>query len=186
MMTKPVLANVLLLGFLSIAISEDSAGQVAERVGNAISGENKSDYDAMFSTCGRGSSSSVYFFTAFDGLWPVPSNFVLVDAADRQLEFTDQAAPWDNILSSSILFYGPREVMENRWRSLLSLHGKRERDVCKLSIESYDSAPQFEKPVAVVSSDKEILVMVGTISKSAKAALECYTKTVYRVGSPCG
>jgi hypothetical protein len=67
------------------------------------------DYAAVLKDCGR--NGRAQFLKAIDGLWPIPSNFVLLDTSDEQLEYSDRAFPWSSVRRASVVFHGRRDFL---------------------------------------------------------------------------
>lgn len=143
------------------------------------------DYAKLLAGCGRKGAEPMSFFNAFGGQWPVPSNFVLVDAANNQIEYNDLAFPWDHVRKTSIVFFGGRALLEQRWPALFARHDGTRQQKCGLQVTRHVYVENFDAPVVVVSNDRDHLLLMGPITNAAEAALECYASTVRRKGRAC-
>jgi hypothetical protein len=156
--------------------------------GVATSGENRDsarggvgNYAALLSECGR--DGRVHFLKAFDGLWPIPSNLVLLDTSNEQQEYSDRAFPWSDVHPQSVVFHGPRDRLEARWPELLFGAGRSLPGKCGLDVRRHDTSVEFGQPVVVISGPREHVLLVGAIADAASAAMECYARTVPRTRS---
>lgn len=156
-------------GVAKLRESRDSAGG---GVGN---------YAALLSDCGR--DGRVHFLKAFDGLWPIPSNLVLLDTSNEQQEYSDRAFPWSDVHPSSVVFHGPRDRLEARWPALFFGAGRSLPGKCGLDVRRHDTSVEFGQAVVVISGPREHLLLVGAITDAASAAMECYARTVPRAGA---
>jgi hypothetical protein len=139
-------------------------------------------YASVLQECGR--DGRAQFLKAFDGLWPIPSNFVLLDTSDEQLEYSDRAFPWSSVRQASNVFHGRRERLEGRWPDLFSGAGRSQPGRCGLDVRRLDTSVEFGRVVVVISGPREHLLLVGPIAEAASSALECYALTVPR-GRSC-
>ena len=144
-------------------------------------------YSLALDDCGRKEKGGVLFFRAFGGLWPLPSTFVLLDSADRRLEYTDRAFPWNppRVRSDSSAFFGPKERLEESWPGVFSQQVQAEAGLCGVEVRRYKDSPEFGQPVVVVSSRYDHLLLVGPITESLSKAMQCFSLTKRQVGYPC-
>lgn len=157
----------------------EAAGQADDRLVVAR------DYAKLVAGCGRRGTEPVSFFSAFGGLWPVPSNFVLVDAANNRIEYSDLAFPWDDVRKISTVFFGGRALLQRNWPGLFSRQDGTTTQRCGLQVTRHAYWEDFNAPVVVVSNDRDHLLLVGPITDAADAALECYASTARLRGRVC-
>jgi len=143
------------------------------------------DYSNVLAACGRKGSEQVSFFSAFGGLWPVPTNLVLVDAANNRVEYSDLAFPWREVRKPSRVFFGGRASLEKRWSDLFSRKDGATTQKCSLQVTRYAHWDNFNAPVVIVSDDRDHLLLVGPISGAVDAAIECYASTARLRGRIC-
>lgn len=143
------------------------------------------DYANVLAACGRRGPEQVGFFSAFGGLWPVPTHLVLVDAANNRVEYSDSAFPWNDVRKPSHIFFGGRASLERRWPDLFSRQDGTKTQRCSLQVTRYTHWANFEAPVVVISNDRDHLLLVGPISSAAEAALECFASTARLRGQTC-
>jgi hypothetical protein len=139
------------------------------------------DYASVLKECGR--DGRAQFLKTFDGLWPIPSNFVLLDTSSEQLEYSDRAFPWSSVCRASIVFHGRRERLEGRWPDLFFGAGRAQPGKCRLDVRRHDASGEFGRVVVVISGPREHLLLVGPIADAASTAMECYALTVPRARS---
>ncbi len=139
-------------------------------------------YASVLKQCGR--DGRAQFLKAFDGLWPLPSNFVLLDTSNEQLEYSDRAFPWSCVRQASIVFHGRRERIEGRWPDLFFGAGRPRPGKCGLDVRRHDTSIEFGRVVVVISGPREHLLLVGPIAEVASSAMECYALTLPR-GRSC-
>jgi hypothetical protein len=144
-------------------------------------------YSLVLDDCGRKEKGAVLFFSAFGGLWPLPSNFVLLDSADRRLEYSDRAFPWNRVRvrTESSVFFGPKQRLEESWPGVFSQTVQAEPGLCGVEVRRYKDSPEFGRPVVVVSSRYDHLLLVGPITESLSTAMQCFSLTKRQVGYPC-
>jgi hypothetical protein len=114
-----------------------------------------------------------------------PQTFVLLDSADRRLEYSDQAFPWNTVHAGSTVFFGPKQRLEESWPGLFSQMVQAQPGLCGVEVRRYRSSPEFGKPVVVVTSRYDHLLLVGPIAKSVSNAMQCFSLTKRQVGYPC-
>lgn len=171
------LSFALILGSISGA---NSGAQNTESRAPAQS--QAPDYASVLKECGR--DGRAQFLKAFDGLWPLPSNFVLLDTSNEQLEYSDRAFPWSSVRRASIVFQGRRERLEGRWPDLFFGAGRSLPGKCGLDVRRHDTSVEFGQVVVVISGPREHLLLVGPIAEAASSAMACYASTVPR-GRSC-
>lgn len=144
-------------------------------------------YSLVLDDCGRKENGGVLFFRAFGGLWPLPSTFVLLDSADRRLEYTDRAFPWNppRVRSDSSVFFGPKQRLEESWPGVFSQRVEAEAGLCGVEVRRYKDSPEFGQPVVVVSNRYDHLLLVGPITDSLSKAMQCFSLTKRQVDYPC-
>ena len=142
-------------------------------------------YSSVLEECGRKAMSGVHFFNAFGGQWPVPSNFVLLDATDRRLEYSDRAFPWDDVRTPSTIFFGPRQRLEESWPSLFSQRVQPQPGQSGVEVRKYAASAEFGQPVVVVSNRHDHMILIGPIGQALSSAMECFALTRRQVGYPC-
>ena len=143
------------------------------------------DYASILKGCGQDGSGRIHFFSAFGALWPIPSNFVLLDSAKQQLEYFDGAFPWSHVRSTSTVFFGPHAAMEERWGWLISRAGKSQPALCSLEVKKYENVPEFGNTAVIVTGRYDHLLLVGPIAEAVSSAMECHALTKRQVGGPC-
>ena len=174
----PMKAGVLLLfGLFSSSVQTSSAQDE-----KAMTTQPARSYLTLLEDCGRTDSSGVHFFSAFEGLWPIPGNFVLLDASRGYLEYDDRAFPWTDVHSASTIFFGRREVIEQHWGSIFSQRGQEQPGICSLKVKRYRSV-ELGKTVVVVSGRYDHLLLVGPIADTVSSAMECHASTRRQTGS---
>ncbi|HEV8362202.1 MAG TPA: hypothetical protein VGQ52_01685 [Gemmatimonadaceae bacterium] len=158
--------------------------EVASTLQVAAASDNTT-YSSVLDDCGRKDRGSVLFFSAFGGLWPLPSNFVLLDSANRRLEYSDRAFPWEERKEQSVVFFGPKQRLEESWPGVFSQAVQVQSGLCGVEVRQYRASPEFGKPVVVVSSRYDHLLLVGPIAASVSNAMQCFSLTKRQVGYPC-
>lgn len=171
--------GIALMVALSVLCVPGGVANSAENRDSARGGV--SNYAAVLTECGR--DGRVHFLKAFDGLWPIPSNLVLLDTSNEQQEYSDRAFPWRDVYPSSLVFHGPRDRLEARWPALFSRAARSLPGKCGLDVRRQDTSVEFGQAVVVVSGPREQVLLVGAIADAASAAMECYARTVLPAGA---
>lgn len=186
-MSRSVEIKIFSLFFLSlfVVLVEGSVAHSTENLFSPMRADAARQYAAILEECSRAGKERVQFFRAFDGLWPVPSNFVLIDTKNQQLEYNDLAFPWDNVYSKSAVYFGPKDLIETRWSAVFARRGQLVAKECSLEMKKFDATEEFGGPVVVVFGKYDRLLLAGPIAEVASSALACYVLTVPRIGRSC-
>lgn len=158
---------------------------VASCASSAAEWPGERDYVKAVAACGKSPANQVSFFNAFGGIWPVPTNFVLVDIANNRLEYNDLAYPWYEATKTSHIFFGGRASLERRWPNLFSRRDGLTTQKCSLQVTKYEHWDSFDAPVVVISNSRDHLLLVGPIVDASTAALDCYASTARLRGTVC-
>jgi hypothetical protein len=170
-----ILPAVVLAAMIEVAPAQQVAAPAVD----------SATYSSILDDCGRKERGRVLFFSAFGGLWPLPSNFVLLDSTDRRLEYSDRAFPWKGVREQSVVFFGPKQRLEESWPGVFSQTVQPQPGLCGVEVRRYRDSPEFGKPVVVVSSRYDHLLLVGPIAESISNAMQCFSLTMRQVGYPC-
>ena len=170
--------NALLVGpglLLTAVFAVTAHGSVALAV-EAPRPIAEPDYALRLQACGKTESNDLHFVKAFRGLWPVPSNFVLIEHSDADLEYYDGANPaWTSTRGSRLLFLA-KQSFQRSWPDLSQGVPDTERVEHQLTVRTFSSTANG--PMTVVTDGNAYLVIYGPYGQAIKQALACYGDTV--------
>ena len=159
----------------------------SERDGDSAAAANSrmTEYTAALEQCGR--KQGVHFLKVFGAYWPMPDRFVLLDATNSQLEYTDLAYPWDPspARSTSTVFYAPKDKFNERWGWLSERASSPAGSACGVSGRKYGHVEEFSAAAVVFTDGKENMLVIGPLTGAAEQMLKCYAETAKMRGKRC-